>query len=238
MLPALHLLQRPRQAVRAMCMNPLPVAPDPWGLAHLLSDLHCPGHWFLVFKNSPHEICHTGYISPKGRSSAGLQSWIIISMTPFCMVELEAGLEMFAAKFRCSAPSDSLGGAWKKGPQSGSTSQTPGLLTKDQSSLNGHIDREGAGQLSGSSDAEGKGRKRKKWKDFKSILFPAPAENFKCLLPWHVWSLHFIVCLTYPASFSGGWEQCGCYVCVYNWGSWWHSEQQKIMIRPNPQQQW
>lgn len=52
----------------------LPVAPDPRGLAHLLSDLHCPGHWFLVFKNSPHEICHTGYISPKGRSSAGLQS--------------------------------------------------------------------------------------------------------------------------------------------------------------------
>lgn len=72
----------------------------------------------------------------------------------------------------------------KKGPQSGSTSQTPGLLTKDQSSLNGHIDREGAGQLSGSSDAEGKGRKEKEMKDsLKAFSFQPPLRILNAFYP-------------------------------------------------------
>lgn len=57
-------------------------------------------------------------------------------------------------------------------------------VTKDQSSLNGHIDREGAGQSSGSSDAEGKGRKRKKWKDFlKAFSFQPPLRILNAFYP-------------------------------------------------------
>lgn len=67
----------------------------------------------LVFRNSPSEICHRDYVSPKGRSCAGLWSWIINLMTPFFMVELKTGLEMFVPSLGASTPPGrrrSLGG--------------------------------------------------------------------------------------------------------------------------------
>lgn len=33
------------------------------GLAHLLCDRHCPGHWFLLFRNSASEAYRVGYVS-------------------------------------------------------------------------------------------------------------------------------------------------------------------------------
>lgn len=141
----------------------------PKGPAHLLSDLHCPRHWFLVFRNSPGETCHMDYVSPKGQSSAGLRSWIINLITPFCMAEWKAGLEMFVAKFSCLCSFRQPG---KNCPHSQPTSQSLCLLTKGPVILKWSWTEE-AGQLTGSSDAEGKGRGRNE-KTLKAFSFQPP----------------------------------------------------------------
>lgn len=182
MLPTVHLLQRPSQAVRAMCMKPGPVAPDPWGLAHLLSDLHCPGHWFLVFKNSPHEICHMGYISPKGQLC-----WFAVLNHHLNDTFLHGRIGSRLGNVCCQVQVPLLLRAvWEEpGRRVHSQGQHLKLLAcsqKDQSSLNGHIDREGAGQLSGSSDAEGKGRERN-GKTLKAFSFQPPLRILNAFYP-------------------------------------------------------
>ena len=53
--------------------NSCQVAPDPWASAYLLSHPHRPGHRSLVRKSSS-ETCPMDHASPKGQSSARLQS--------------------------------------------------------------------------------------------------------------------------------------------------------------------